>query len=401
MPILPAIPTVASSTALRPRLGERAFTRSLTHSFILALGLAVASLTALPVRADSYSEAGQLLKSGQHAEALKQVNRHLSTKPKDAQGRFLKGIILTGMNKQKEAIEVFQKLTEDYPDLPEPYNNLAVIYAQQKQYDKAKQALESAIRTHPAYATAHENLGDIYSRLASQAYGKALQIDSSNASAQTKLAMINDLVGGEKVGAEGAKAGAGKTADSKPAAPAKAPAATPVTPPTPVVIASAEPKPAPAPAARPVESKPVEVKPAPAPAVAPVAAPAPAPAPKPEPAKAADANSEIAAAVDAWLAAWSKKDVSTYLAHYARDFHVPDGQSRKEWETDRSQRVGKPGKIEVSRDKLNIKTEGSDKAVVRFRQGYKSATFNSSSGKTLVLIKRDGKWLIQQERIGG
>ncbi|MDP2170469.1 MAG: tetratricopeptide repeat protein [Rhodocyclaceae bacterium] len=360
------------------------------------MGIALASLTALPARADSYSEASQLFKSGQHAEALKRVNRHLAAKPKDAQGRFLKGIILTGMNKQKDAIEVFQKLTEDFPDLPEPYNNLAVIYAQQKQYDKARQALEQAIRTHPAYATAHENLGDIYSRLASQAYGKALQIDSSNASAQTKLAMINDLVG------------TGKTVESKPVAvtaPAKAPATTPVTPPTPVVVASAESKPAPTPAARPVESKPVETKPTPAPAVVPVATPVapptPAPAPKPEPVKAADANSEITAAVDSWLAAWSKKDVNTYLAHYARDFRTPDGQSRKEWEAERTQRVGKPGKIDVSRDKLNIKVEGSDKATVRFRQGYKSASFNSTSGKTLVLVKRDGKWLIQQERVGG
>ncbi len=388
MPILPALPTAASSAALRFRLSAQAA--------ILALVFSLASLTALPVRADNLGEAGQLLKSGQHAEALKQVNRHLAAKPKDAQGRFLKGVILTSLNKQKEAIEVFQKLTEDYPDLPEPYNNLAVIYAQQKQFDKARQSLEQAIRTHPAYATAHENLGDIYSRLASQAYGKALQIDSSNASAQTKLAMINDLVGGDKVGA-------GKTADSKPVAattPAKTPAtpaATPVTPPTPVVVASAETRPAPAPVARPVESKPVEVKPAPAPA----AAPAPAPAPKPEPAKVADVNSEITAAVDSWLAAWSKKDVSTYLAHYAKDFHTPNGQPRKEWETERSQRVGKPGKIEVGRDKLSIKTEGSDKAVVRFRQSYKSASFNSSSGKTLVLVKRDGKWLIQQERVGG
>ncbi|MDP1956991.1 MAG: tetratricopeptide repeat protein, partial [Rhodocyclaceae bacterium] len=267
MPTLPAIPTAAlhatSATALRLRLSAQAA--------VLALGLAVASLTALPVRADSFSEASQLLKSGQHAEALKQVNRHLAAKPKDAQGRFLKGVILAALNKQKEAIEVFQKLTEDYPDLPEPYNNLAVIHAQQKQYDKAKQALESAIRTHPAYATAHENLGDIYSRLASQAYGKALQIDSSNASAQTKLAMINDLVGGDK-------GGAGKAAESKPvvpAAPAKPPAATPVTQPTPVVIASADPKSAPVPVARPVESKPAEAKPAPAPVAAPVAAPAP------------------------------------------------------------------------------------------------------------------------------
>ena len=70
-----------------------------------------------------------------------------------------------------------------------------MLYAQQKQYDKAKQALEMAIRTHPSYATAHENLGDIYAKLASQAYDKALQIDSSNTSAQTKLSMIQDLMG--------------------------------------------------------------------------------------------------------------------------------------------------------------------------------------------------------------
>ncbi len=102
-----------------------------------------------------------------------------------------------------------------------------------------------------------------------------------------------------------------------------------------------------------------------------------------------------------WLTAWSKKDVQTYLSHYAKDFQPPDGLSRKAWETERSQRVGKPGKIEVGREKLSVKTEGADKAIVRFRQNYKSASFSTSSGKTLVLVKRDGKWLIQEERVGG
>ncbi len=59
---------------------------------------------------------------------------------------------------------MFTKLSEDYPELPEPYNNLAVLYAQQKQYDKARTALEMAIRTHPSYAIAYENLGDIYAK---------------------------------------------------------------------------------------------------------------------------------------------------------------------------------------------------------------------------------------------
>lgn len=406
MPISPAF-----STATRLRPGARFFSRVL----MLLTGLVTLGLSALPAHADNLEDANESFRAGQHAKALEQVNRHLAAKPKDAQGRFLKGIILTGLNKPDEAITVFKKLTEDYPELPEPYNNLAVIYAQQKQYDKAKQALEMAIRTHPAYATAHENLGDIYSRLASDAYGKALQIDSSNASAQTKLSMINELVGG--AGSPRNKVGADKTAAvvataGKPAAQTP-PTATPPAPATPMVtlataspavpattatIASAKPKatepvkplppPTVSPVVKPVEAKPAESKPAAEPA-------------KSEPAKSADIDSEVTVAVDGWLTAWSKKDVQTYLSHYAKSFQPPDGLSRKAWETERSQRVGKPGKIEVGREKLTVKAEGSDKAIVRFRQNYKSPGFSSSSGKTLVLIKHDGKWLIQEERVGG
>ncbi len=69
-----------------------------------------------------------------------------------------------------------------------------MLYAGQNQFDKARAALEMAIRTNPSYATAHENLGDIYAKLASQAYNKALQLDGSNANAvRPKLALIRDL----------------------------------------------------------------------------------------------------------------------------------------------------------------------------------------------------------------
>ncbi len=91
------------------------------------------------------------------------------------------------------AISTFTKLTEDYPELPEPYNNLAVLYAGQGQYDKARMALEMAIRTNPSYSTAHENIGDVYARLASQAYNKALQLDSSNMAVPPKLALIREV----------------------------------------------------------------------------------------------------------------------------------------------------------------------------------------------------------------
>ena len=127
--------------------------------------LAIATaLIAAPLRADEIQDASQLLRQGQHAQALDRINQYLSSRPRDAQGRFLKGLILAEQSKSAEAIDVFTKLTQDYPELPEPYNNLAVLYAAQGQYEKARQSLEMSIRTHPSYATAYENLGDVYPR---------------------------------------------------------------------------------------------------------------------------------------------------------------------------------------------------------------------------------------------
>jgi ketosteroid isomerase-like protein len=224
-----------------------------------------------------------------------------------------------------------------------------------------------AIRTHPSYATAHENLGDIYARLASQAYDKALQIDSSNSSAQNKLALIRDLM----------------STASRPGKPSK-PIAEPVK------IAEA-----PKPIAAPVTA------PTPAAAPAPVAAPAkPVEAPKPAAAKPAeDANTEIAKAVGLWAAAWSRKDVKTYLGAYARDFKTPAGETRAAWDAERQKRINKPGAIQVTFENLRVSIDG-DNATVKFRQHYKSASLKTSSNKVLLMGKRDGKWQILQERVG-
>src|SRR5712672_3682033 len=163
---------------------------------LLALTVATLLLAFSPVRADDVQDAAKLLKSGQHQQALERVNKVLAAKPRDPQARFLKGLILTEQGNAREAIDIFTKLTQDYPELPEPYNNLAVIYASQGQYERARTELEQSIRTHPSYATAYENLGDVYAKLASQAYDKALQLDSSNTGAQNKLSLVRELVGG-------------------------------------------------------------------------------------------------------------------------------------------------------------------------------------------------------------
>ena len=154
--------------------------------------LVVSSFTAV-AQADELKDISQLLSQGQHAQALDKVNAYLAAKPKDVSGQFLKGVILAEENKSADAIKIFTSIIEKHPELPEPYNNLAVLYAEQGQYDKARQSLEKAIKTHPSYATAHENLGDIYAKMASDAYDKALQLDRSNSRAQTKLSMVKEL----------------------------------------------------------------------------------------------------------------------------------------------------------------------------------------------------------------
>lgn len=325
----------------------------------------------------------KMVRQGQNAQALEKVDAYIATRPKDAQGRFLRGIILTELNRNNEAIAVFTKLTEDFPELPEPYNNLAVLYAQQKQYDKARTALEMAIRTHPSYAVAHENLGDVYAKLASQAYDKALQLDSSNAHAQSKLSLIREMIGSSR--APGGKVPAA-------AAPAAAPAPTPAPAPVPAAAAAKAPEAAKGtPAKVTVLDKPEKEKPAAEPAKAEKPAPAAAKA------EAADEGA-VTKAVQNWAAAWSRKDVKGYLSFYAPDFQAPGG-NRKAWEKERASRIDKPGKLQVSVEDIKVSQNG-DKATVRFKQNYTSATLKSSAAKTLVLQRSGGKWLIQQEKVG-
>ena len=181
--------------------------RSTIFTTLRLLAVAAACLSS-SAHADEYGDVSQLLRTGKFSEALTKADTYLATKPRDPQMRFLKGVILADTGKQDEALTVFTKLTEDFPELPEPYNNLAVIYASQSHYDKARVALEMAVRTNPSYATAHENLGDVYLRLAGQSYAKTLQLDPTARSAQAKLKMLGDNVPAPAKPAADAPAGA-------------------------------------------------------------------------------------------------------------------------------------------------------------------------------------------------
>jgi tetratricopeptide (TPR) repeat protein len=299
--------------------------------------------------ANSYEDASKLFKQGNYASALEKIETVITANPRDARARFLKGLILTEQNKPAEAIKVFTALTEDYPELPEPYNNLAVLYASQGQYDKARKSLEMAIRTHPSYAIAHENLGDVYAKMASEAYDKALQLDRSNTAAQTKLAMIKDLFSGSVVPGKGL---------SDTAEPAVAGATTPATAEKPATAAA---------------------KPAAQPAKADIDA--------------------VLAAVDGWAKAWSSKDANAYLGYYAPGFQVPGGEARANWEATRRDRIVKPKLIEVTVGSPKVSFDAEGRAIVKFRQGYKSDSLSTSGTKIMTLVKNNDRWQIIQEKM--
>ena len=156
--------------------------------------LACLLAVALAAHADELAEVQRLHAAGQSEAALQRVDRALVNKPKDAQLRFMRGVLLAESRRQGEAIELLQGLTQDYPDLPEPYNNLAALYAAAGDYDRARVALEQSLRANPGFATAHENLGDVLLMLASRSYARVLQIDPANGSVPPKLASVRQLL---------------------------------------------------------------------------------------------------------------------------------------------------------------------------------------------------------------
>jgi Flp pilus assembly protein TadD len=126
---------------------------------------------------DAYASVNRLLRAKQFEAALVAIESHLSTNPRDPQMRLLQGVAHTENGQLEKAAAVYIRLTQEFPELPEPHNNLAALYAQESKFALARESLEMAVRLNPNYAVAHENLGDIYVRLARESYARAASLD--------------------------------------------------------------------------------------------------------------------------------------------------------------------------------------------------------------------------------
>lgn len=138
-------------------------------------------------------EVRRLAREGQTTKALARADEALAANPKDAQLRFVRAVLLADAKRMPEAKAGFEQLIQDYPELPEPYNNLATIAAAEGQLARAEQLLKSALEANPAFATAQENLGDLYLRMAADAYAQAARLAPANRGVVAKLAQVREL----------------------------------------------------------------------------------------------------------------------------------------------------------------------------------------------------------------
>ncbi|MCK4742350.1 MAG: tetratricopeptide repeat protein [Sulfuriflexus sp.] len=306
--------------------------------FALLLGLICLPLIA---HAD-IGRAQQLFDEQRFGETLEKIDAILAKQATHQQALFLKAMTLERIGRVDDAIKTYKLLNRKYPKSPEAYNNLAALYAKQGNYELAQDSLLAALKTHASYATAYENLNDIYSRMANNAYSKALALENKNKPTVLALKTINKLdLPAEKITAN-------------------LPLAK-----NPVAVVKIKPAAA--------VTKPVTIT------------------------KKPNETELIIDTILGWSNAWSAQNSDAYLAYYATRFSPPNGYSRQRWEQDRRIRLRKPAFIRISIQSPKVTLLSERTARLTFKQDYQSNSFHDAVIKTLLLEKIDGSWQILDE----
>jgi len=284
----------------------------------------------------------KLIEDKNYEQAQIEINTLLKSDSDNPQLLFINGVLLSENNNVDEAIKVFESLTKTHPNLPEPYNNLAVLYAQQGDFPKAKHALEQSIKTHPSYATAHINLGDLYTRMASESYNQALQIDGSNKSAKTKLSLIKKLFNFQPIRKN-------------------------------IEITKKASNESEAPKIQELDSKNII-----------------------ENTSNNISLTEIESFIDVWKTSWEQQNFESYINCYSLKFKNNNGQNFEQWKIYRKPRVTNKEKIEITLTNIKI-TEINNGFEVSFIQEYKSGNIDSRTNKKLIIETVDNQIKIINE----
>lgn len=223
--------------------------------------------------------------------ALEKIKKRLRQTPDEPRLLFYKGVTEAKLNQIDNAIKTYNGLINKYPNLPEPYNNLAVIYAERQELDLAKDTLEKAIKTNSSYSVAHINLGDIYTQMATNAYNMAFEIDKDNKIARNKLKLITELF------------------NYKPNTNEKS-----------IIVEE-------------LDAKIIKI----------------------EPRNKSVDKKKIIEKIAAWKTAWEAKDLDSYFDSYSENFKYPNQMSQEQWEKYRRDRIMNKKEITINISNIKTK----------------------------------------------
>lgn len=310
------------------------------------------------------------IQAGQLDQARRMVQSAKERDPKDFQVRFLEGVVMAQSGQSDAAIDVFEKLTKERPELPEPWNNLGALYAAKGKLEDARMAFQRALGTDNSYRVAHRNLSDMQVQMARNTYKRALQIEGNSKDANAKLALIGSVVLNRP--APGPALGPEQAGLLLPEA-APAPKLPAVPDADRRVLPGGQ-------ASGTIRDKVAEA---------------------PSNASSQDAGTDqekrkINRAMQAWARAWSDKDLKNYFAAYASNFEPQNGQSRKDWREERKDRIVGKKSIQVQIYDVDIQIKGA-KAKVFLRQRYESDGLKTNSRKTFDMVQEGDQWLILRE----
>ncbi|MDF9429903.1 tetratricopeptide repeat protein [Cupriavidus gilardii] len=208
--------TVASAALLCALPAAPALAQSLGFP-----GSGAAGATGFQPSADpGMAEAEKAAQQRRYAEAVERFDKVIAANPRNVQARFERAWALSQAGREDEAVQAFHEIAQEYPELPEPHNNLALIYARRGDLKRAEAELLAALEARPGFAIGYTNLGDVYRKLAERSYAEALKRNPGDARARSGLAAV------------GTKAAANASANAPAATPPRTrePAAAPQAP---------------------------------------------------------------------------------------------------------------------------------------------------------------------------
>lgn len=162
--------------------------------FVAAV-LAGVCMSFAAAQTDELRDIQRLIAGGDYNAALQRLDAAGKRRDSDARLAFLRGVVLMDLKRDDEAMAAFVAMTQQYPQLPEPYNNVAALHAKAGRWEPARVALEAALRNDPSHLLARENLGDVYLQLAIQSWRSAQSPSHAGAGLQRKIRLASELAG--------------------------------------------------------------------------------------------------------------------------------------------------------------------------------------------------------------